>query len=107
MFGPFAGGWAASTKVRTGALEAAFFAVCISLFNTAPLIVAWLWLANNSEVLFGPFAVGRQEVPVLGWFTLGFALYMGITAFAGGLYGERRKRRKARRLTSLALNEPL
>ncbi|MCS6803072.1 MAG: hypothetical protein RMM58_15030 [Chloroflexota bacterium] len=94
LTGPFIGGMVAAGRAKTGPREALLYALCIALVNTAPLIVAWLWLAHNTVVLFGPFVLNRPEVAVLGWVTAGFAAYMLMTAFAGAMYGARREARK-------------
>lgn len=94
LTGPFIGGMVAAGRAETGSREALLYAISIALANSAPLVVAWLWLANNAAILFGPFSLNRSEVAVLGWVTLGFAAYMAVTAFAGALYGARREQRK-------------
>ncbi|MFN8534204.1 MAG: hypothetical protein U0556_11740 [Dehalococcoidia bacterium] len=101
MIGPFIAGMVAAGRAQTRALEALLFAVAISVSTTSPLLVAWIWLVFNAHLVFGPFALNRSEVPVLGWITAGVALYVLVTAFAGALYGARRQERKSQRASSL------
>ena len=73
---------AAAGRVPTQVPQAAFFALCIAVTTTAPLVVAWIsWRTMPRSSLVR--ALNRSEVPVLGWVTAGFSLYVGVTAFFG------------------------
>ncbi|GIW09420.1 MAG: hypothetical protein KatS3mg061_0477 [Dehalococcoidia bacterium] len=106
LCGPFLGGMAAAGRARTGPAEAAFYALCIAGVTVAPLVIAWLWLVFNNEIIFGPFSVPRSEAPVIGWVTLLVILYVGVTAFAGALFRAHRDARRQQAVASTPESQP-
>ncbi len=88
--GPFLGGFNAGGRIHVGAFEAFVVAFTIGVVNGIPVGAAWLLFTLWPDVLPDP-ALVIQVRAVVGWIALTFAIYGGLTAFAGAILAERRK----------------